>query len=221
MASYLYYQGHEVIFVDNNSTYKPLLEYYDRINGIHEVIRLKENIGQLAPWVAGIVDSRDFYVVTDPDLDLRFIPENWPHKCIEGIARFKVDKCGFSLDETKTPKANPAYILDEFGKYPEGNPRAWEQLPGGFHNYPIDTTFAVYRPGVKTHSICGVRTGRPYTARHLPWHIVLKQDEFDHAIQIPLDEELYHYYKNTKPGVSVTKHRMEQMIEQYELERGN
>lgn len=221
MVGQLWNNDHEIIIVDNNSTYPPLLEYYERIKGLSrmKIIHLKENLGHKAPWMAGIVDTSDFYVVTDPDLDLTGIPEDWPQKCIEGIARFGVDKCGFSLDETKTPRANPAYMLDEFGKYPEGNPIAWKPLPHGFHDYPIDTTFAVYAPGVKQHSICGVRTGRPYTARHLPWHIVLKHDSNDNAIQIPMDEELYYYYKNTKSGVSVTKHRMELMIKEYELGR--
>lgn len=212
MATVLKRQGHEVIFIDNASTYKPLLEFY--ANTDFEVIRLSENMGHTAPWLPGIIDSNDYYAVTDPDLDIKNIPRDWPQKCIEGIERYGVEKCGFSLDETLVPTTNPAYIEDEFYKYPKGNPVAWgNKLEHGFIGFPVDTTFAVYAPKVRKYSVSGIRTDRPYTARHLPWHLVLKATEPD-AFQIEIDDEIYQYYKNARFGV--TKHRMQVMIKEYE-----
>lgn len=214
MATVLKRQGHEVIFIDNNSTYGPLLEFYKHTD--FKVIRLSENVGHIAPW-QGIVDHSDYYAVTDPDIDIKSVPIDWPRKCIEGILKFGVEKCGFSLDESKVPSQNPAYTEDEFDKYPDGNPIAWgNKLPDGYINFPVDTTFAVYAPGVSKYSVSGIRTDRPYTAMHLPWHIVLKYYE-ENSVQMPMDEELYYYYTNAKFGV--TKHRMVKMIKEYEQQR--
>lgn len=208
-------QGHTPIIVDNASTYPDLLKYYKMTKA--KVIRLDENLGHQAPWIAGIVDYSDFYAVTDPDLLISGIPRDWPQKCIEGIRMYSVEKCGFSLDESNVPKENPAYILDEFYKYPDGNPIAWgKKLPGGYIDFPVDTTFAVYAPGVKEHSVSGIRTDRPYTARHFPWHIVPEFDATAEGMQVPIDKEIYYYYKHAKKSVSVTANRMQQMIEEFE-----
>jgi hypothetical protein len=218
MAHDLAEQGHEVIIVDNNSTYEPLLDFYSMLKC--EVVRLKENLGHKAPWLAGVVDSGDYYAVTDPDLDISMIPKDWPFLCIDGIRTYGVEKCGFSLDETLVPTQNPAYLLDEFYKFPQGNPAVWG-IPleeGKFYNAPVDTTFAVYAPKVTKHHVSGIRTGRPYTARHLPWHLVLDYDPKEQSIQIPMDDEYYNYFK-TASDASQTKKRMDMMIWQYEIRK--
>jgi hypothetical protein len=52
---------------------------------------------------------------------------------------------------------------------------AWERqfwtIPafGRFYRAPIDTTFALYRPGLG-HGPHHLRTAPPYEARHLPWY---------------------------------------------------
>jgi len=58
------------------------------------------------------------------------------------------------------------------------------QVEPGLYKAPIDTTFALYRPGAAGGSwLSCMRTGSPYLARHLPWYV-------DSAH--PDDEELYY-----------------------------
>ena len=50
-----------------------------------------------------------------------------------------------------------------------------KELEPNVYNAPIDTTFAVYKPYFKGEIIdfndTYIRTGFPYTIRHLPWYI--------------------------------------------------
>jgi hypothetical protein len=207
MAQILSAQGHYVVFVDNGSTFQPLVEFYEHCP--FDVVRLERNLGHAAPWIANVVDTSDYYVVTDPDLDLGGLPQDWPEKLCEGVNRFGA-KCGLSLDETRVPSSNPAYYLDEFYLYPEGNhPARWGSqvmLPGGYFNLPTDTTFAVYGPGIG-YFIGGVRAARPYTARHLPWHLVREIDDDSPALQIPVCDEHLYYFRTAGPS-STTRKRM-------------
>ena len=69
LVSWLERAGHERIhLVDNDSTYEPLLEYYETTP--HTVVRLGANCGHLAPWTMGVIEhhARGPYVVTDPDV---------------------------------------------------------------------------------------------------------------------------------------------------------
>src|SRR5258706_13428884 len=124
MAKQFSEEGHEIIFVDNGSTYEPLLDYYNQCK--FKVIRLA-NIGNRAPWDAGIVNNLDeHYVCTDPDYDLSMIPKDWPEVLMEGFKQFPhYHKLGLSWDESKVPPENPAWIADEMYKYPQGHPATW------------------------------------------------------------------------------------------------
>lgn len=208
MATLLSAQGHEVMFVDNNSTYEPLLDFYSSCP--YKVYRLNVNIGGSAPWDMNIVDTSDYYCVTDPDYSLHGLPLDWPEKLKEGIERHKVESCGLSYDETRIPSENPAYWEDEFYRYPQGTDYAWGkhlELEGNFYNIGNDTSFAVYHPTIKRHYINGIRAGKPYTVRHLPWHLVSKLNPSEDTFQIPFDDEILYYYKHAN-YVSTTKYRM-------------
>ncbi len=59
------------------------------------------------------------------------------------------------------------------------------------YDSPIDTTFALYRPG-SAYDISGIRTGFPYLARHYPWY----QDS-----ECPSAEQSY-YVQHARPGIN-------------------
>lgn len=216
MAETLLNQGHDVYIVDNNSTYKPLLDWYNQQKDI-KIIKLGINGGHKAPWVHGIIDTSDYYVVTDSDLDISTVPNNWDEILISGIKEFNVEKAGLSLSEKNIPCGNPSWILDNFCDYPNGDhPLRWGnhiKLNEMFFNHPIDTTFAVYAPKTR-HSISGIRTNTPYTAKHLPWHIVLNKDNNPNEFQIEMDDEIYYYFMNAS-SVSTTKFRLNEMLKEY------
>lgn len=218
MAEKLTNDGHEVIIVDNNSTYLPLIQWYND-ECPYQVIKLGYNGGCHAVWSSGLIkDINEYYAVTDADLDLSTIPSDWGEVLVEGLKKYNSRKCGFTLDETLIPEENPAWILDEFYKYPEGNhPARWGKdvyLDDLYVNYPIDTTFAVYDPSEKDYFIGGIRVGRPYTARHLPWHLVLNEKN-DGKFEVKMNDEHYYYFTNTEGNHSQTRFRMHGFLNNY------
>lgn len=217
MSEILLNQGHDVYIVDNASTYEPLLEWYNQQKDI-KIIKLGINSGHNAPWTHKIIDTSDYYVVTDPDLDISTVPSNWDEVLISGIKQFNVEKAGLSLSEKNIPSSNPAWILDDFCSYPNGdNPYRWGdnvKLNEMFFNLRTDTTFAVYAPNTD-YSISGIRSNAPYTAKHLPWHIVLKKDNNPNEFQIEMNDEIYYYFMNATLS-STTKLRLSNMLKEYE-----
>jgi hypothetical protein len=176
----------EVIIVDNASTYPPLLEWYETCP--HEVVRLKENRGPQGDW-GGEIDRRltsDYFIITDPDLDISQIPADWLSVLMDGLRFDGIDKVGLSLRTDDVPEGPDR---DEIV--------AWES---GFQRWPIneryywariDTTLALYdrrrwvptRPRFRDRAL---RTAAPYAARHLPWY------PMDAAMQKEEDYQLLH-----------------------------
>jgi hypothetical protein len=83
-----------------------------------------------------------------------------------------------------------------------------------FLNVRTDTTFAVYAPNTD-YNISGIRSNTPYTAKHLPWHIVLKKDNNPNEFQIEMNDEIYYYFMNATSS-STTKSRLSKMLKEYE-----
>jgi hypothetical protein len=180
-----------ILLVDNDSTYPPLLDYFERTS--HEVIRLGQNAGPYAPWTSGIVPGRlagQWYASTDPDI----VPD-------EGCP---LDALAYFYDVLQR---YPAYPKAGFGLRIDDLPdcyrfaaevRDWERrfwantLEPGLYAAPIDTTFALYRPDVGFQIDTAIRTGEPYTAHHTAWYI-----DSDN----PSDEERW-YRARARPEVN-------------------
>ncbi len=158
-----------ILLVDNDSTYPPLLDYFERTP--HEVIRLGRNGGPYAPWTSGVVAERlagRWYASTDPDI----VPD-------EGCP---LDALVFFHDVLQRypayPKAGFGLRIDDLPDHYRfaAEVRNWERrfwanaLEPGLYAAPIDTTFALYRPGVGFQIDSAIRTGEPYTARHTAWY---------------------------------------------------
>tara|TARA_R110000822_G_scaffold309905_1_gene440613 strand:- start:1206 stop:1901 length:696 start_codon:yes stop_codon:yes gene_type:complete len=164
--------GAEIIIVDNNSDYEPLLEWYDDCP--FEVLRLRENIGHHAPWLSGIVnqDQSEWYVVTDCDLDLSGVPQDLlrvlriPFSWGSGVV-----KSGIGLRIDDLPPWQNAVVEWEsrWWKRPVRNDRR-------FYWAAVDTTFAMYHrstiaSAMEVARIKSTRTGGEYQARHVPWYL--------------------------------------------------
>ncbi len=162
--------GHQNVFLlDNASSYPPLLDYLTAAQ--HEVVRLRENMGHVAPWESGLVGrlgSQRPFIVSDPDI----LPEPW---CPTDASVYfqalllrhrEFDKAGFGLRTDDLPEHFPhrETVLRWERPY-------WEkELSAGVYAAHIDTTFAVHRPGTPYKVTEALRTGAPYLARHLPWY---------------------------------------------------
>ncbi len=183
----------EIYIIDNQSTYEPLLAYYQ--HSPHKVIRLLENVGYLSFWELGICEQfkKRNYIYTDPDVvPAPDCPLDFIELFSEGLARYKdVQKVGFSLkiDDLPDCYAGKAAVLKHEGG-------CWiNQRSKLFYNAPIDTTFALYRPGARGgHWIPALRSAPPYSALHLPWYVDSKN----------LDEEEIYYRKTANEDASWT-----------------
>jgi hypothetical protein len=173
LVSWLEKAGYErIILIDNGSTYEPLLSWYETID--HEIFYVNDNAGQHAPWRIGLIDkyaSGEYYVVTDPDI----IPiEECPYDAIDYfrsvLDRFSDrTKAGFNLkiDDIPDHFKFKNEVINHEKKYID-----WEKTPDeNFIFAPIDTTFALYRPGATPDISYSCRTKYPYVARHYPWYL--------------------------------------------------
>jgi hypothetical protein len=167
-------RGYTNIFIiDNLSTYPPLLEYYKTCR--HKVFRLEKNIGMTALWTSGIFKQfkNDFFVYTDSDIvPIDECPEDFLLFFLNTLRKYKLaQKVGFSLKIDDLPDS---YAMKEDVIYWER--QFFDRKRDDFlYLAPIDTTFALYRPGAKrrhaNYHIEMYRTAWPYMARHLPWYI--------------------------------------------------
>lgn len=158
----------EIWLCDNASTYPPMVDFLHSTR--HHVVLTKTNLGHRAPWLSGLVPevgNGRFFVVTDPDV----VPAR---ECPTDVLQFfkqslqqhsEINKIGFSLKIDDLP--------DHFNG--KNSVIAWESqfwtIPtfGAFYRAPIDTTFAMYPPGLG-HGPHHLRSAPPYEARHLPWY---------------------------------------------------
>jgi len=180
----------KINIVDNNSTYPPLLEYLKKTE--HRVHRFGKNYGHMAVWACGrftdIIDN-EYYIVTDNDiLPIEECPQNVADHFKGILDRYKkFTKVGFSLKIDDIPDS---YGFKE--NVLEWEYQFWEKkIADGLFDASIDTTFAMYRPGIYPNQKKwwkSIRTDFPYMARHLPWYE--KSSEID-------GEDLY-YQKNIK-----------------------
>ena len=170
LVSWLERAGYErLIFVDNASTFDPLLSYYR--DTPHQVLRLNRNVGHLAVWESAVLEEighNSPYVVTDCDV----VPDDdAPADAVEYFAELlfrygDVDKVGFGLRIDDLPDAYQfrSEVVDWESQF-------WKsEAEPGVYRADIDTTFALYRPTVSKWTHRALRTGPPYVARHLPWY---------------------------------------------------
>ena len=161
------------ILIDNNSTYKPLLEFYEN-DCPYKVHRLDKNWGHQCYWIAGINELYDdeYFLLTDHDLDISSLPSDWADVLKKGLDLFpNVIKSGLSLKIDDLPENEyTKEVISWESKY-------WErELNNGFYMSEIDTTLAMYdkdREFGKLPSdrfFSAVRSDKPYSANHLPWY---------------------------------------------------
>lgn len=158
----------DIIIIDNDSTYEPLLEWY-KTNPC-EII-YSENLGNCAPWILDIPGKRgyDYYVVTDPDLNLSITPLDCLNYIKERLEKYnEFDYIGLSLSNYQQPHNNPYHFHLKTWAY-----HAWETSmirDGLLLSQIVDTTFAMYKTG-RYHRGNSCATNYPYSTEHLPWNI--------------------------------------------------
>lgn len=175
----------EPIIIDNQSTYPPLLEWYEQCPV--DIVHMDHNDGPRAAW-SGCVDLQrsKYFAVTDPDIDLSGVPKDVMDLLQDGLEHEDVEKCGVSLriDDLPDTTMGIRARTHEAGFWVDRRDE-W------FFNAEIDTTFALYRSS-RPGFVYGpaLRTDWPYIARHLPWYI---------TEETATDEDRYYWQHLDKP----------------------
>jgi glycosyltransferase involved in cell wall biosynthesis len=185
----------EIIIVDNESTYTPLLDWY-KTNPC-KIVKVS-NLGHAAPWISGVVNSLNtpYYIVSDSDLGLEDTPDDTLDYLYEKLIVNNLDKIGLGLDWKKVVLESPYY--NHIQGYEKNR---WNTSPivnDVYTEIQVDTTFALYQ---KNHYfIGGGSTGFPYIARHYPWELTKEDydndDEFKYYIQHASHSSSYKTFLN-------------------------
>jgi hypothetical protein len=167
--------GYRYIYIlDNASTYGPCLEYYEQIEKDVKVVHLGENMGSRALWhpECGYLLKQAPLILSDDDIlpieecpaDLSFL--------LKVTDRYGC-KAGLSLKMDDIPQHyKPHKMVKHWEK------RHWkspiQEMSDGrntvqLYDASVDTTFALI-PDSRPFAYEAVRTGPPYTARHMPWY---------------------------------------------------
>lgn len=174
----------DVIIVDNNSTYEPLLEWY-KTNPCEIVY--SENNGQSCPWIINLHQKlgAKYYVVTDPDLDLSQTPKDCLLFIKDKMEKYQdYSKIGLSLYNWQVPENSPYHHFLKTWAIVN-----WDEnsvSDGLLVNQLIDTTFGMYDIDKSRNSGKNCATYLPYSARHVPWEMTndvimdMKEKDFEY-----------------------------------------
>lgn len=186
-----------LVIIDNNSTYKPLLRYLEVLEVQYKVYKLNENHGHRVFWIRKDLFSiytKDYYVITDPDiLPCKDCPQDFLKVMYSQLIKYpEVNKVGFNLkiDDIPDFNENKDIILNWESNF-------WSKKNNeGHYIAKIDTTFALYRPSfikpIYKNFFRAIRLAPPYSARHLGWYINMNS----------LTEEQSFYISNTNKSSS-------------------
>ncbi len=161
----------QIIILDNDSTYQPLLDYYKQLD--HRVVYLGNNLGHTALYTWGGHHNlkSKYFIYTDPDL----LPKRDCPKDLIGYLLylkkkyFTFNKVGAMLETSDIPEHYKFKkdVLNYHKHY------CHTKLNECYISF-VDTTFAMYDIDMTAGSTHYIRncliTDKPYTVRHLPWY---------------------------------------------------
>jgi hypothetical protein len=167
-----------IIIVDNNSSYGPLLSFYDIISKEVQkvkVIRLRKNYGHEV-YLERVDLFPAIYILSDPDLQLN---KNMPRNVSEVLYKLsedhKIFKVGLCLD------ISDSNLFIKTNNFPHGHTiLEWESQfwkhrvvhpKYELYRASIDTTFTLVNwKHYKGNTLQALRIGGKFTAKHLPWY---------------------------------------------------
>lgn len=196
----------KIIFLDNNSSYQPLLDYYSKSR--YQKLFLYRNAGHTAPWdleIIRILIPNGFYIVSDPDVvPTKYCPNDTVSHLLSIHSTHKAHiKVGLGLKIDDLPDHYP--LKDHVIKWES---QFWKtRLDKNSFEAGVDTTFALYKPFSYNYTLNpSLRTDEPYVAHHEPWY----------SNPNDLSEEELYYRKHA--DTSITSWDTDELPERYEKE---
>ncbi len=177
----------DIVIIDNNSNYQPLLDYYKN-DFKYTLLRQASNKGYTV-YVDNNIQKLvgDCYVLTDPDLEFNTkLPDNFIHTLIDISHYFKAYKVGFALlidaPDIRTDVKMHGRSVQEWEKAFWKTPLVYPADPSiELYNAAIDTTYCFINKRNKYNCsnefTCNkhdkstyIRVAGDYTCKHIPWH---------------------------------------------------
>lgn len=194
LVSFLIERKHKnIVIIDNNSTYPPLLEYYETIKDRITIERMDKNMGHLVFWLnQELFDkySAGYYIVTDSDIiPNNALPDDYISQMINILDKNKnITKVGLALRIDDIP--------DYFGekqKVIDWEKQFWQkQVEENLYEAHTDTTFALYAPRYKylyETFYSAIRIGGNFTSKHGGWYVDSNNQT---------EEELFYYQSSNE-----------------------
>lgn len=196
----------KIIFIDNDSSYEPLLEYYEKSK--YQKLFLYRNIGHTAPWELDIIKllvPKSFYIVSDPDVvPVEYCPKDTIKHMFDLHDKHRAPiKVGLGLKIDDIPDQYP--LKDAVVQWES---QYWKtRLGKDAFEAGVDTTFALYKPFSYDYALNpSLRTDEPYVARHTPWYADPKK--------LSKEDLYYRQHANT----NITSWDTDELPERYEKE---
>ena len=168
-----------IIIIDNNSTYKPLLSFYNYISNYYniKVIKLNKNYGHEV-YLKRKDLLPNIYILSDPDLKLNNnMPKNVSDILYNLSNHYKKFKVGLCLDISDSHLFinTTNYMNIKNMTIENWEKKFWEKKiinkKYELYNANIDTTFTLVNWNYyKNNKYDGIRIGKNFTAKHLPWY---------------------------------------------------
>ena len=201
----------DIIIIDNCSTYKPLLDYYDEYK--YTLLKMNKNYGHKVYEEDFIVSMLgNIYIITDPDLEFnKKLPKNFIESFVKISNDYKAGRVGFSLlIDTDDIRPGLSYASVPLKQW-EG--RFWmnkiKHPTLDLYNAPIDTTFCLLNT-IHNRFGLSIRVGGDYICKHLPWHnnfyLDLLEDEYDNYL---IDNKSTNFWKDDLKETSVSRIQIE------------
>lgn len=151
--------------LDNNSTYPPLLNWYDTNPCI--IKRLDTNVGNLAIYNSDYINEfKGWVAYTDSDIELTDkVPPFFLQSMMNVADKYGRNKVGLSLMIEDLPDTHYGNIARQWEQKYWDNP-----LEKDVYEAHVDTTFCIIKQGLP-FTYEALRLGGDYTVRHIPWYL--------------------------------------------------
>lgn len=185
----------EIWIIDNESTYPPLLDWYQNVP--KEVkIHKYHNVGYLALFSTGLINQieEEWCFYTDSDIELNpNMPIEYQEIMLDYAYKLNSNKIALALNISDLPDyymLKPQVLRNEARWWQE------EVLPN-VYKADTDTTFCLIK---KVDQFASYRLAGNFTCKHVPWYINLDnlEEEEKYYLEHCEDNRLTQYSKQHK-----------------------
>jgi hypothetical protein len=194
----------DIIIIDNNSTFKPLLDYYET-EYKYTLLKMDKNHGHKVyerKFVNNICGN--LFVITDPDLEFNEkLPKTVLNDFIRLSNQYRAGRIGMAIEINSSKIRSELTYAGMPLKTWEG--RFWtnkiKDSKYELYNAPIDTTFCLLNYKHNKYGL-SIRVAGNYVCKHLPWYYDFERDLIDNEYNSYLKDNISsNFFKLDKTNI--------------------